>query len=267
MLATLRLRADATPKAIAQRVLEAHPSSKVIHISGVKPEEDLREFYWRFFEEVGQPVALAEDVTLGDRGQQRTGGFWMEVRYDPAFPNAYRHSANAQPLHTDGSYTSPESVGLVRSDHAVGYGFLGCVAMSASGGATTFIDAEDLVAVMREETPELLARLSVTNMPHARSGDRKVAKVIDLSGAEPRVNWNYYCVDPEANGEIQGLKENFHSFLMKSDGIARSLIPVKMLPGDAVIWKDDYVLHGRESFDPEVTSARFLWKTSFLIDA
>jgi hypothetical protein len=34
-----------------------------------------------------------------------------------------------------------------------------------------------------------------------------------------------------------------------------------------VLWKDDYVLHGRDSFDPERTSARFLWKTSLLIDA
>lgn len=267
MLTTLEFSPDTPPETVAEKVLEAHPTSKVIHIRGVKPDGDLRDFYWRMFERVGKPMALAEDATLGARDQQRTGSYWMEVRYDPAVPDAYRHSANAQPLHTDGSYTSPESVGLERSDRAVGYGFLGCVAMPANGGATTFIDAEDLVAVMEEEAPELLARLEATDMPHARSGDRKVARTIDLSGELPMVNWNYYCVDPEAGDEVQALREDYHRFLQTSPGVARHITPVKMQPGDAVIWKDDYVLHGRESFDPEGTSARFLWKTSFLVDA
>lgn len=267
MLTTLEFPADATPEAVAQKVLAAHPRSKVIHIRGLKPEGDLRDYYWRFFEHVGKPLPLAEDATVGSREQQRTGDYWMEVRYDPAVPNAYRHSANAQPLHTDGSYTSPESVAIDRSDRAVGYGFLGCVAMPANGGATTFIDAEDLVAIMQREAPDLLARLSAIEMPHARSGDRKVAKAIDLSGALPMVNWNYYCVDPQAGDQVQQLREEFFHFLETNPAIASHLERVKMQPGDAVIWKDDYVLHGREAFDPERTSARFLWKTSFLVDA
>lgn len=267
MLTTLEFAADASPEAVAAKVLDSHPTSKVIHIRGVKPEGDLRDFYWRMFERVGKPMALAEDATVGDRSQQRTGSYWMEVRYDPAVPDAYRHSANAQPLHTDGSYTSPESVGVERSDRAVGYGFLGCVAMPADGGATTFIDAEHVVAVMQEENPELLRQLSTTEMPHARSGDRKVVKSIDLSGDQPLVNWNYYCVDPDAGDEVQKLRARYHDFLGSSPGIARHIAAVKMQPGDAVIWKDDYVLHGREAFNPEGTSARFLWKTSFLIDA
>ena len=267
MLTTLDFSADTAPETVAAKVLEAHPASKVIHIRGPKPEGDLRDYYWRFFESVGKPMALAEDATLGDRDQQRTGSYWMEVRYDPAVPDAYRHSANAQPLHTDGAYTSPDSVQVERSDRAVGYGFLGCVAMPANGGATTFIDAEDVVAVMRDEVPDLLARLSATQMPHARSGDRKVAKAIDLGGEQPLVNWNYYCVDPDAGDEVHALREEYFQFLENSPGIAAHTGRVKLQPGDAVIWKDDYVLHGRDSFDPEGTSTRFLWKTSFLVDA
>lgn len=267
MLTTLDFAADALPQVVANRILEAHRLAKVIHIRGLQLKGDLRDFYWQVFEQVGKPMALAEDATLGGRDEQRTGSYWMEVRYDPTVPDAYRHSSNAQPLHTDGSYTSPDSVGVERSENAVGYGFLGCVAMPVDGGATTFIDANDVVTVLREEDPDLLARLSEVEMPHARSGDRKVAKAIDLSGEQPLVNWNYYCVDPDADSEVHDLRERYHSFLENSSGIASHIKTVKMQPGDAVIWKDDYVLHGRESFDAERTSARFLWKTSFLIDA
>jgi hypothetical protein len=63
------------------------------------------------------------------------------------------------------------------------------------------------------------------------------------------------------------LGEDFFRFLQNSPGVAAKLQRVKLSPGDAVMWKDDFVLHGRDSFDPERTSERFLWKTTLLIDA
>lgn len=267
MLTTLEFAPNEAPERIAEEVRSVWRSSKVVHITGPKPEGDVRDFYWQFFEKVGQPLALAEDATLGDRDQQRSGSYWAEVRYDPAVPNAYRHSANAQPLHTDGSYTSPESVQVQAGPNAVGTGFLACVAMPANGGATTFIDAAELIEIMQDEAPDLLARLQATTVPHARSGDRKAAKVIEMSGSEPRVNWNYYCVDEKAGADVHSLADEFFEYLQSSARVDAGLQRVKLAPGDAVLWKDDFVLHGRDSFDPERTSARFLWKTSLLIDS
>jgi alpha-ketoglutarate-dependent taurine dioxygenase len=267
VLTTLEFAPDEAPSKIAEEVRAVFRSSKVIHIRGPKPEGDLRDYYWSFFEKVGEPLPLAEDVSLGDRDQQRTGSYWAEVRYDPTIPNAYRHSANAQPLHTDGSYISSSGLEHEVSPTAVGTGFLGCVAMSDNGGATTFIDAVDLVEVLRAENSELLERLQGMEVPHARSGDRKVAKVIRYEGDVPLVNWNYYCVDPEAGEAAQRLREDFFAFLQTSPGVAANLKRVKLSPGDAVLWKDDFVLHGRDAFDPEKPSDRFLWKTGLLIDA
>jgi alpha-ketoglutarate-dependent taurine dioxygenase len=214
----------------------------------------------------GQPLPLAEDATVDDRDAQRTGSYWAEVRYDPAIPNAYRHSANPQPLHTDGSYIS--NIGIeASSPTAVGTGILACVAMPENGGATTFIDANDLVEVLREEDPALLDRLESTELPHARSGDRRVERVIRYQGDLPLVNWNYYCVDPEADKGAQQLRQDFFAFLQNSPGVSSRLRRVKLAPGEAVLWKDDYVLHGRDGFDPEKISARFLWKSGLLIDA
>jgi hypothetical protein len=80
------------------------PATRVVVLRATDPIGDPRAFYEDHFGLIGTPAALAEDVNAGDREAQRTGDIWMEVRYDPSHPDAYRHSANAQPLHTDGSY-------------------------------------------------------------------------------------------------------------------------------------------------------------------
>lgn len=257
MLTMLEFDASDSPETLAAAVRDVWPRSKVVHIRGPQPGEAIRDYYWRFFEAVGEPLPIAEDVKAGDRGAQRTGGYWFEVRYDPSEPNAYRHSANAQPLHTDLSYIPiPNSVG-----------FLACVAMPGNGGATTFIDAEDLVAVLRAEAPDLLRRLEESELPHARSGDRRVEKVVRYVEGKPLLNWNYYCVDPEVGAEAQRLREDFFAFLHASPGVAEHLQRVKLAPGDAVMWKDEHVLHGRDAFDADKPSVRFLWKSGLLVHA
>lgn len=257
LLTTLRLSEDATPDLIGREFLRVWPQSKVVHISGVAPSIDLRDFYSELFKRIGEPLPYAEDATLGDRESQRTGDIWMEVRYDPAIPDAYRHSSNPQPLHTDLSYIPVRGA----------TGFLGCVAMPPEGGATTFIDAVDLVGALRAEAPDMLARLEDMVMPHARSGDRRVEKVIRYENGQPLLNWNYYCVSSEVSSDGQALREAFFEFLKGSPGVASGLKRVKLAPGEAVLWKDEQVLHGRDGFDAERPSERFLWKSGLKIAA
>ena len=255
MLATLEFPSAATAETVAEAIARAWPETKVIHLKGIRPDGDLREFYMKLFDRIGYPLKLAEDASIADRNAQRTGEIWFEVRYDPSVPDAYRHSANAQPLHTDGSYIPnfPNS------------GFLACQAMASDGGATTFIDAVHLVDALREEAPDLLRRLERTDLPHSRSGDRRVERTIRWEGDEPLVNWNYYCVDSAAGDEVQALREDFAQFLRKSSAVEAHTKRVKLAPGEAVLWKDDRVLHGRDSFNPEKPADRFLWKAALQV--
>ncbi len=257
LLTTLRFPQDATPDLIGPEFLRVWPRSKVVHICGVEPKIDLRDFYSGLFERIGEPLPYAEDARLGDRDSQRTGDIWMEVRYDPAIPDAYRHSSNPQPLHTDLSYIPVRGA----------TGFLGCVAMPSEGGATTFIDAVNIVGALRAEAPEMLARLEEMVMPHARSGDRRVEKIIRYEDGQPLLNWNYYCVSSEVEGDGQTLRESFFEFLNRSPRVASSTERVKLAPGEAVLWKDEQVLHGRDGFDAERPSERFLWKSGLKIAA
>ena len=235
----------------AKTLLKAWQNYKVIHIriQDLTPDNVL-EYYNRLLPQISTPYALAEDVKVGDRTQQRTGKIWMEIRYDSNYPDAYRHSANAQPLHTDGSYVS----GFPNAS------FMCCVANASQGGETVFLDSELLVKILQEEDPNLLSNLQEITIPHARSGDRRNLPVLRHEQGSWRVNWNYYCVDPDIDASVLKLRETFQQFLLNSPGVRKGLVPIKLQPGDAVVWKDEELLHGRNAFTAHTASERFLWK-------
>lgn len=211
---------------------------------------DLRQFLSDNFQHLGKPCPLAEDVNQGSRNDQRSGELWFEVRFDPKHPDAYRHSANAQPLHTDGSYipSFPNAT------------LLSCVTNAGVGGETIFVDAEDLINCLEREDPKLLQEISEYEMPHSRSGDHRIAKIIDKDGGKVRVNWNYYCIDENVDSGGRELAERFFEYHQTSLALQAKTVAVKLGPGDMVAWKDRYVLHGRNSFEAQNKSERFIWK-------
>jgi alpha-ketoglutarate-dependent taurine dioxygenase len=246
--------ADTVGEACAALVQSWRESdNKVFVLRAEDFDSEIRQFYEGVFHQLGSPRAFAEDVRAGDRDHQRTGDIWMEVRYDPNYPDAYRHSANAQPLHTDGSYIPNYSNSTL----------LACVANSGEGGETTFLDLPDLITSLERESPDLLRRLREVKVPHARSGDRRDSRILEGAGREARIYWNYYCVAKDADADARALAEEFHVFLASSPTIAARTLPVKLRPGDGVLWKDDELLHGRNSFKPTRTSDRFIWKCAF----
>jgi alpha-ketoglutarate-dependent taurine dioxygenase len=232
------------------RIIDAWREVPIVHIVAQAKPDDVRATYDALLPHVGTPHFLAEDVRLGARDAQRSGELWMEVRYDPAFPDTFRHSPNAQPLHTDGSYipTYPNAT------------LMCCVANAESGGETVFITAESLMAAVRDEAPQLLDALETIRVPHTRSGDRRVETVFRREADGIHLNWNYYCVSLEAPPRVLALRERWFAYLRESPRVRAALMAVKLRPGDAVVWKDERVLHGRHAFAASRASERFMWK-------
>lgn len=223
---------------------------KVFVLRAKNSPSEIRNFIEDKLTSLGTPFHLAEDVGQGGRESQRNGELWFEVRYDPKHPDAYRHSANAQPLHTDGSYIPkfPNASLLV------------CVTNSGEGGETIFLDSEDLVDCLGAEAPELLNAVRSDDLPHVRSGDRRTEKIVEAKNGKHFVNWNYYCVDPDIDAQGRALAEKFFQFHENSSALKEKILPVKLGPGDLVIWKDREVLHGRNGFKATQESERFIWK-------
>jgi alpha-ketoglutarate-dependent taurine dioxygenase len=231
-------------------------SNKVFVLKADLIPNDVKSFYESILGFLGTPIPIAEDVNLGSREFQRSGKIWFEVRYDPKHPDAYRHSSNAQPLHTDGSYIPnfPTST------------LLACVANAGEGGETTFIDSKILLSILQEESPDLLEYLLKNNVKHSRTGDTREDKVIRIERDDVFVNYNYFCVDKANSEETLKAVELFQNFLLTSTAIKDNTIGIKLMPGDSVFWRDNYCLHGRNSFVANQESERFIWKCAININ-
>ncbi len=242
--------------AACQQLLAAwqEQAHKVFVLRAEQPIADVQQFYNDLFPYLGEPLALAEDATIGSRDAQRTNQIWMEVRYDPSIPNAYRHSAAAQPLHTDGSYI-PDFPSTLMC----------CVANTGEGGETIFIDSQNVYASLAAEEPALLKQLTTTRILHERSGDARSEYPLRQQDDEVFVNWNYFCVNQNLPNTQRTLVEQFQHYLLNSARIQQYIQPVKLRSGDAVVWKDNQVLHGRHAFSATRTSERFLWKCAIAL--
>lgn len=53
-------------------------------------------------------------------------------------------------------------------------------------------------------------------------------------------------------------RQQFFDYLRDSVAVRSALVPIRLMPGDAVVWKDDRMLHGRNAFP--IGGERFLWK-------
>ena len=60
--------------------------------------------------------------------------------------------------------------------------------------------------------------------------------------------------------KIKDMVKEFKFFLDNDKDIEKQITPIKMKNGDALVWKDSEVLHGRNGFIANKVSDRFIWK-------
>ena len=224
--------------------------NKIFHIKSNISGDNVRNFYENLGKKIGKLSKLGEDVGLGDRNNQKSNKIWMEVRYDSKIQDAYRHSSNPQPLHTDGSYEMnwPNS------------SMLCCVANTNDGGETIFLDLKELIKILEIKNKRLLDFLLRTEVLHERSGSKKNKKILEIKDNVYKVNFNYYCVSKKNSENILKNVDQFFKFLNSSEEIKKKTKAIKLDSGDAVFWKDSEILHGRNGFVAHKNSERFLWK-------
>lgn len=227
---------------------------EVLHLVLDHQPAETRAYYDRVVELVGRPMDVGEDYVDG----QPTGGRWSEIRYSTAVPDdvAFRHSKNAQPLHTDASYvSSPPQVMWFYCDNA-----------APSGGETIFVSGRRLISELGESQPELLDRLVNQDVTYEKAGDERTRPIIKVSGdREVDLNFNYYCAFEDQGREGLDLNERFFRYIQEE--LPEELIlEIALRPGDAVAWWDHRVLHGRNAFEASNTGDRSIWKTGLHFD-
>lgn len=245
---TLDYRKDIPTPEFGAALLDKLLQHKVLVVRNVDPTVEQRPFWDELSELAGEVIPIAERPS-----GEKTGDKWMEIRYDPAIKNAYRHANIAQPMHTDGSYLS----------NAPDIMFFYCVRQASAGGETTFLDSTELVDVLRQKDAGLLNALRETPVRFSKAGDEKRRPIIAEDRHGLLLTWNYHCVDPNESAEVKDLAERFHAFLNAEVVDAKRALPILLQPGEAVFFHDERLIHGRNSFDAKERNDRFFWKTGF----
>lgn len=240
----------------ASRLAAALTDHAVVHLHTGCDLGDLRTFYDSLIDHLGDPICIGEDFT---EGGAPTGERWLEIRYDAEIPDmaAFRHSKNAQPLHTDESYIADPADVM----------FFYCVTAAPSGGETVFISNEALIKKLKADAPELFEALTTRSVVYSKSTNRRERPIIMIDAdGQASLNFNYYCVDRDQDPELQAINQDFHDYLQTNVIDSEHILNVGLQPGEAVAWWDHLVLHGRNAFEATKTNDRFIWKAGLRFD-
>ena len=229
---------------VAAQIREQLENSKVVLLSGCH-EKNLLEFYDGLSDEIGPWAPMDEDLQT----EEKTGRKWIEIKYDPQFPESYRHSSTRQPLHTDGSYES----------RAPQVSFFFCVQAALMGGATTFVDSTVLLEALELYSRTLFKACHEVPVTFTKGEDAKTRPIIDADDKGVLLTWNYYRV-LETSPAVADLRHKFHRFLEDKVVGGGLCLQCHLKRGDAVFFNDERLLHGRNSFLARAPGDRFLIK-------
>lgn len=231
-------------KGVAAEIRDLLKTTKIVLLTGYHGNH-LFEFYDALSDEIGPWGPMDEDLQT----EKKTGAKWIEIKYDPQFPNSYRHSSTRQPLHTDGSY----------ENKAPEVSFFFCIKAAPIGGATTFVNSDDLLRALELHSKSLFKACYDLPVRFAKGQDSKTSPVIRNDSKGAVLTWNYFRVE-ETSPEITKLRRELHQFLeekMVGGGLCFSC---SLKPGEAVFFNDERLLHGRNSFIANRSGDRHLLK-------
>jgi alpha-ketoglutarate-dependent taurine dioxygenase len=209
---------------------------KIVHLTDVPKHVNYKDFYSDLVDKLGKIINLDEDIKTGNAKSQER---WTDIRYDKEKDFTFRHANTRQPLHTDAAYTN--------FDLEVNFFF--CIENAEIGGATTFFDSDDLCYILGKYEPVLFEKLKTFAVSFGKGEDqRKKRKIIDTDKRGVKLNWNYFRVMPDNPKEVLDMCEEFHKVLENKIVAGGLLTALYLKPGEAALFQDDRILHGRNSF-------------------
>lgn len=210
-------------------------NTKVIHVlsnSDEKPES----YFKNLANSCGITLIYEEDPITGEIKMNH----WTEIRFDPEkIYDTYKHSNKSQPLHTDYGYFSFEIFAA----------FFYCVNQADFGGATTFVDVDVIVRMLKEVNQPLFEELQSQKILFGRNANPIACNedyILQKDSLGWKINWNYYRALNDNKNKV--LIEDFKDFLDHYIEKSGELMELKLQPNEGVFFQDRRVLHGRNSF-------------------
>jgi hypothetical protein len=230
---------------LQQIVLAELGRTSVLRILGGAPRGDARTYWSR----VGG--CLGPSADLSGYGAETD---WVEGGFEPNGRAASRGGDAAQPLHNDEA-SAPDLSGAVA--------LLLVERQGAGAGPMLLADAGLVADCARRRDPGLYDQLfSVAIRFGGASGEQRVTPILRREGDRLKIAWNEYRVLPEQSEAAHQLRGRFRLFLqdMVLSGDAAA---VPLQTGDALFFRADEVLHGRELAGVRQVVTPVLAKTYF----
>jgi hypothetical protein len=234
-------------------LLEFLKTHKVVVLQNYDSDEPITPYIEKYIDNIGKIVDEDEDLYTGNL----TGKKLIEITFDPSEQNLYRTAKAYQPLHTDYSYIEvPDNIQ-----------FLICEKCAPKGGATTFIDGNELVDLIKFDGEfELLDRLQNIKVGHKKGDREKLMQILKFENGVWKFNWNYPPAQRFPNtDEAKKLIDDFRNYLDKRIEKSGLLTDVLLKDNDVVFFNDSLILHGRNSYFAKNKSDRKLIKGTLVI--
>jgi gamma-butyrobetaine dioxygenase len=204
----------------------------------------------------GVPSQEGSAITLGQRiGTVRSSnfGFIFDVK-SKAEPISNAYTAGFLPLHTD----------LPHYELPPGLQILHCLQNEAEGGESLLADGLAVAELLAREEPAIFDLLAHTTVPYrfqdADSDYNTRHPIIECNAAGQPVyiNWSNSTIAPLdiPFAQMQALRSAIRRFVTLTES-PRFIIERKLLAGEALVFDNRRMLHGRTAFLPE-TGARHL---------
>lgn len=220
-------------------------TTKVLHYTNVpvlqttdvhQKDAQLRDFYLKLSNGAGALMQRDEKFDTGEP----TNEFWLDITYvEEKSKLTFRHSNTRQPLHTDGAYVGFQ----------LDISFFFCLQYAEIGGATTFIDGDQVAYILNKYEPQLYSDLTTAEVLFDKGDNmHKKSKIIDFDAEGILLNWNSFRVSDKNTPEVKEMCLAFHEFLEKKVVEGGLLTPLYLKTGQAVFFHDMRLLHGRNAF-------------------
>lgn len=218
------INADQNALSTGSKILDAlNNGAKIIHVKN-GPLEEMEQFYTCVSLVIGQLAPMEED-SAGNK----TGIIHTHIKYPwPTSSQSYSHSQTRQPFHTDGSYEA----------NAPQVSYFCCKKQAEFGGATIFIEIEELERMLQIHDIDFLNDIKTTAVKFSKGKDSKTKPII----SNGKLTWNWHRCDQLP------VAKKFHEFMENKIFEGGVYNTVNLNEGEALFFMDEEVLHGRHSF-------------------
>lgn len=198
---------------------------------------EIEKAYSHFIQKLGYVIKANENLVSGVVTQNQ----WTDITFDPTKNNTYRHSNTAQPLHTDYGYFAVEIDTI----------FIIGIEQAEKGGETQFITGDKVANYLKEKNEELFhfclnqpLQMGRGNEPYSQNEDTILSQI----DGEYKLNWNFYRIKETNPEEVKTQCKKVFELFKELQSNHSLMENITLQPGQAVFFKDRYVLHGRKGF-------------------